>query len=90
MKISDILSSILSANRFTTENLPELESKLFFEGKRQRPYLVRFSVLLILSVIIASGGIISDSTATVIGAMIIAPLMTPYHAKTSIVVILLE
>jgi len=33
MKGFDVLSSILSANRFTTENLPELESKLFFEGE---------------------------------------------------------
>ena len=83
MKIVNTLSGILSANQFTTENLPDLETKLFFEGARRRPYLVRFTVLIFLSAIIASGGIVADSTATVIGAMIVAPLMTPILATTA-------
>ncbi|MFD0427876.1 DUF389 domain-containing protein [Streptomyces zhihengii] len=33
--------------------------------------------MLTLSAVIAAGGILTDSTATVIGAMIIAPLSTP-------------
>ncbi len=33
--------------------------------------------LLLLSAVIASAGVVSDSTAVVIGAMIIAPLMSP-------------
>jgi uncharacterized hydrophobic protein (TIGR00271 family) len=37
----------------------------------------RFWLLLVLSAGIATAGVISDSTATVIGAMIIAPLATP-------------
>jgi uncharacterized hydrophobic protein (TIGR00271 family) len=37
----------------------------------------RFWLLLVLSAVIASAGVIADSTATVIGAMIIAPLATP-------------
>lgn len=36
-----------------------------------------FWTMLTLSAIIASAGVLSDSTATVIGAMIIAPLSTP-------------
>jgi uncharacterized hydrophobic protein (TIGR00271 family) len=36
-----------------------------------------FWVLLALAAVIASAGIVADSTATVIGAMIVAPLMTP-------------
>jgi len=36
-----------------------------------------FWTMLVLSAVIASGGVVSDSTATVIGAMIIAPLSTP-------------
>ena len=86
MKAIDLLSNIMRDNRFTAENLPDLEKKLFFEGKRRRPYLVRFSVLLFLSTIIASGGILVDSTATVIGAMIVAPLMTPILAITAALV----
>ena len=86
MKIINTLSGILSANQFTTENLPDLEKKLFFEGARRRPYLVRFAVLIFLSAIIASGGIVANSTATVIGAMIVAPLMTPILATTAALV----
>lgn len=37
----------------------------------------RFWVLLVLASVIASAGVVGDSTATVIGAMIVAPLMTP-------------
>lgn len=37
----------------------------------------RFWLLLVLSAVIASAGVLSNSTATVIGAMIIAPLATP-------------
>lgn len=36
-----------------------------------------FLLMLVLSAIIAASGILTDSTATVIGAMIIAPLATP-------------
>lgn len=37
----------------------------------------RFWLLLVLSAGIATAGVIGDSTATVIGAMIVAPLATP-------------
>lgn len=37
----------------------------------------RFWLLLVLSAAVATAGIVGDSTATVIGAMIIAPLATP-------------
>src|SRR3954454_25321229 len=36
-----------------------------------------FWTMLVLSAVIACTGVLSDSTATVIGAMIIAPLATP-------------
>lgn len=36
-----------------------------------------FWTMLVLSAVIASAGVVADSTATVIGAMIIAPLSTP-------------
>lgn len=41
---------------------------------------VRYLVLLVLSAVIAGGGVVTDSTATVIGAMIVAPLATPIMA----------
>ena len=77
------LSEIMEDNKFTPADIPEFESKLFFEGDRQQRYLARFTVLLFLSTVIAAEGVISDSTATVIGAMIIAPLMTPIVAATA-------
>ena len=77
------LSAILKDNKFTPADLPNFESELFFEGDRARRYLVRFTILLFLSVVIATMGVIDDSTATVIGAMIIAPLMAPIMATTA-------
>jgi uncharacterized hydrophobic protein (TIGR00271 family) len=56
---------------------------LFFEGDRRRRQFEQFGVLLVLATIIATAGIIANSTATVIGAMIVAPLMTPIMATTA-------
>ncbi len=50
---------------------------LFFEGPDHVQKQVGFWVLLVLSVAIATLGIMADSTAVVIGAMLVAPLMTP-------------
>jgi uncharacterized hydrophobic protein (TIGR00271 family) len=58
-------------------DLARMREQLFFEGDDQRTRLSRFWLLLPLSAVIASAGVIGDSTATVIGAMIVAPLMTP-------------
>lgn len=82
----NVFSDILHDNRFTEEDLPDFENKLFFKGSRLRPYLVRFTVLLFLSTVIATFGVINDSAATVIGAMIIAPLMTPIMATAAALV----
>lgn len=76
-------SKIFRDNRFLAADVPKFESKLFYEGDRQRPYLERFFVLLLLATIIATAGVIGDSTATVIGAMIVAPLMTPIMATAA-------
>ena len=81
-----VINEILRDNRFTPEDLPGFEKKLFFKGPRLRSYLVRFTVLLFLSTVIATFGVINDSAATVIGAMIIAPLMTPIMATAAAVV----
>jgi uncharacterized hydrophobic protein (TIGR00271 family) len=58
----------------TEADLDRVTSKLFLVDRAGRS---AFWVLLTLAAVIASAGIVADSTATVIGAMIVAPLMTP-------------
>lgn len=55
----------------TTKNL------LLFEGRDGPAYWRRFVALLTLSVVIATMGLLRNSSAVVIAAMLIAPLMTP-------------
>ena len=55
----------------------ELVESLYFEAPDAGVKERGFWVLLILSVIIATLGVLADSTAVVIGAMLVAPLMTP-------------
>jgi uncharacterized hydrophobic protein (TIGR00271 family) len=75
----------MRTNRFDPEYLPSFESKLFFEGERKNRQMVNFIVLLALATVIATYGVVTDSTAAVIGAMIIAPLMTPIMAAAAAV-----
>jgi uncharacterized hydrophobic protein (TIGR00271 family) len=58
-------------------DLARMRSELLFDGSERGRKLSRFWALLGLAAVIATAGVISDSTATVIGAMIVAPLMTP-------------
>jgi uncharacterized hydrophobic protein (TIGR00271 family) len=57
--------------------LPELQDALFLDLGDVTRKMYRFWVLLVLSAVIAGAGVLADSTATVIGAMIIAPLGMP-------------
>ncbi len=57
--------------------LEELSDDLDLRSGDTRAKQSAFWTMLVLSGIIASAGILADSTATVIGAMIIAPLSTP-------------
>jgi len=59
-------------------DIERMRSKLYIvEGADRKAKWSAFWVLLVLASIIASAGVVADSTATVIGAMIVAPLMTP-------------
>jgi uncharacterized hydrophobic protein (TIGR00271 family) len=58
-------------------DIQRMRDQLFFEGPERSRRLSRYWLLLPLAAVIASAGVVSDSTATVIGAMIVAPLMTP-------------
>lgn len=50
---------------------------LYIDGPIRGRMQSKFWILLLLSAVIATTGVVADSTATVIGAMIVAPLMTP-------------
>ncbi|MEU4421070.1 DUF389 domain-containing protein [Actinoplanes sp. NPDC024001] len=58
----------------TESDLDRMVGRLFLDTPRQRS---AFWVLLVLAAVIATAGVVADSDATVIGAMIVAPLMTP-------------
>jgi len=78
-----ILRNFIADSRFKTDDLPAFKIKLFFEGAQRRGNLEKYAILLFLSTAIATYGVIGDSVATVIGAMIIAPLMRPIMATTA-------
>jgi uncharacterized hydrophobic protein (TIGR00271 family) len=59
------------------EERARILDELFFEDDRRVPYLWRFATLIVLSSSIAGLGLLNDSGAVVIGAMLVAPLMTP-------------
>ncbi|MEV0947605.1 TIGR00341 family protein [Rhodococcus sp. NPDC049939] len=58
-------------------SLEELEDRLDLDSGDLRAKRSGFWIMLTLSGVIAAAGVVGDSTATVIGAMIIAPLSTP-------------
>ncbi|MEU4675199.1 DUF389 domain-containing protein [Amycolatopsis sp. NPDC023774] len=63
-----------------------IADEVYFDGPGTRTRLVRFVVLLTLAAVIATYGVLSDSDPTVIGAMIVAPLMVPIQALAAGVV----
>lgn len=54
--------------------------ELIPDGDEFVPYLRRFAALTVLSSSIAAFGLLADSAAVVIGAMLVAPLMVPITA----------
>ncbi len=81
-----MLSKIIDDFKVTPQDVPGIEATLFYDGPNQRQALERFAVLMFFATLIASFGVIADSTATVIGAMLVAPLMTPVLAVAAAVV----
>jgi uncharacterized hydrophobic protein (TIGR00271 family) len=63
--------------RIDAPDLVRMRDQLLYDGASAGRKLTAFWVLLPLSTVIAAAGIATDSTATVIGAMIVSPLMMP-------------
>ena len=71
------IGDVLHGGRVDDSELQRVRDVLLFEQPRLQERLVRFWALLILAAAIATFGLIGDSVAAVIGAMIVAPLMLP-------------
>jgi uncharacterized hydrophobic protein (TIGR00271 family) len=64
----------------TDDEFDVVLGELFFEGPHLRQRLWRFGSLIVLSAAIAAFGLLANSAGVVIGAMLVAPLMTPIQA----------
>jgi len=65
------------------EQRRDILDQLFFEGEAHIPYVKQLYLLLALSALIATLGLVRNSPAVVIGAMLLSPLMTPILAFTA-------
>ena len=75
--VSQLMVDWIDTKDVGDERREEIGEGLFFEEPERAAKLAAWWVMLLLSVAIATFGIMQDSTAVVIGAMLIAPLMTP-------------
>jgi len=75
--VSQIVRDWMMLQDVGDDRRDEIDDGLYFEQPDRTNKLVAWWVMLLLSVAIATFGVLQDSTAVVIGAMLIAPLMTP-------------
>ena len=64
-------------------NLRRQVSNAIFDGWDSREGTLQFAALMSFATAIATFGVVADSTAVVIGAMLIAPLMSPIMALSA-------
>ncbi len=86
------VGSIVQWTRTTWAREPSAEEHAAIDelvpegGAELAEYVVRFSFLIALSASIAGFGLLADSAGVVIGAMLVAPLMTPITAVAGAIV----
>jgi uncharacterized hydrophobic protein (TIGR00271 family) len=75
----DVAPALVSAGLSASdaEHLEYIVDQVYFFGAERRERQIRFAVLIVLATMIAAFGLLADSVAVVIGAMLVAPLMTP-------------
>ena len=73
----------LEQRPMSDDDRDRIDSGLFGDGTDDRRRIFRLLSLMALATTIATFGIATDSTAVVIGAMLIAPLMTPILATSA-------
>ena len=74
---TQLVGSWLDQRPKSVDDRQALYDKILYEGPVTGRRIVRFFTLMGFASVIASMGVVTDSTAVVIGAMLIAPLMTP-------------
>lgn len=72
-----------SAGRSPTTDAHAAVEELFPQRPELVEYMVRFAALIVLSASIAAFGLLANSAGVVIGAMLVAPLMTPILAAAA-------
>ncbi|WP_353808626.1 DUF389 domain-containing protein [Agromyces sp. SYSU T00194] len=75
--IPDVLWDWIEGSDVGRRTRAEQAAGLYFERPERLTKLGTWWVMLVLSVAIATFAVLQDSTAVVIGAMLVAPLMTP-------------
>jgi hypothetical protein len=75
----EVAGALVEAGMTSAEvdHLGYIVDQVYFIGEEWGERLLRFSILIVLSTMIAAFGLLADSVAVVIGAMLVAPLMTP-------------
>ena len=72
-------AGVIDAGQENRNSLAEVADGLFLTAGARRAKLTKYWVQLVLASVIAAGGVVTNSTPAVIGAMIIAPLATPIY-----------
>lgn len=75
--MSGLVAFWLADRPKSVDDRQALYGKVLYDGPNTAKRVIRFFTLMTFAAVIASMGVITDSTAVVIGAMLIAPLMTP-------------
>ncbi len=75
--IAEVLWDWIDGSDVGRKERAEQATGLYFEEPQRLTKLGTWWVMLVLSVAIATFAVLQDSTAVVIGAMLVAPLMTP-------------
>ncbi len=77
MGVGEAVANWIGQRTSVSEDRRTLQDKVYFEGAQAPVRYARFAALMAFASVIASFGVVVESTAVVIGAMLVAPLMVP-------------
>ena len=74
---AEVIWNWLNERDFGSDRRDAIADQLYFEVPNRQQRLVSYVTMLLLSTALASLAVLQDSTAVIIGAMLVSPLMTP-------------